>query len=230
MRKAGGMDSVEVRKVVFPRVPATDDRPLIHHPPRAAMCLPREEGSLGAPDVRLQATALLAKTAARPVHPQRRVWKDIDCQRFDTELPVLGVGAIPTTLRPRQAAPGLPRRLGAYWAALQATSPHRLAAPSAMLAHQVAREPLAKNAAVARPDGTASALAWRQAAAEWRGAARLGDLDWSDSAAPPAAVAAEWSAALPSGARCRSRRGKQARTAGGCGTGARRRPRVRCGR
>jgi hypothetical protein len=125
-----------------PPVAATDDRPLIHHPSKAAACLPREEGGLGAPDVRLQATALLAKTAARLVHPQRRVWKDIDRRRFDKGLPGLGIGAMTTRLRPRQAAPGFPRRLSACWAALQATRPHRLVPPGAMLAHQVAREPL----------------------------------------------------------------------------------------
>ena len=88
-----------------PLAMAIDDRPLIHHPPKAAACLPREEGGLGAPDVRLQATALLAKTAARLVHPQRRVWKDIDRRRFDEVLPGLGIGAMTTVLRPRQAAP-----------------------------------------------------------------------------------------------------------------------------
>ena len=52
-------------------------------------------------------------TAARLVHPQRRVWKDIDRRRFDEALPGLGIGAMTTMLRPRQAAPGLPRRLHA---------------------------------------------------------------------------------------------------------------------
>lgn len=175
---------------------ATDDRPLIHRPPKAAACLPRAEGGIGAPDVRLQATALLAKTAARLIHPQRRTWKDIEHARFAAELPGLGVGAMTTTLRPRQAAPGLPARLGAYWAALRATRPHRLVPPADMLAQQVAREPLAGSAAVARPGGGAQALGWRLAAAEWPGATRLGDLDWSDTAAAPAAVPQEWAAAL----------------------------------
>jgi len=58
-----------------PQDPSTDDRPLLHHPPKVAVCLPREEGGLGAPDVRLQATALLAKTAASLLHPRRCTWK-----------------------------------------------------------------------------------------------------------------------------------------------------------
>jgi hypothetical protein len=61
-----------------PPNPATDDRPAYGLPTKAVMCLPKEEGSLGMPNVEHQATALLARTAARMLHPQRRLWKELD--------------------------------------------------------------------------------------------------------------------------------------------------------
>jgi hypothetical protein len=83
-----------------PPDPATDDRPAKGRPPMAVMHLPREEGGLGMPNVEHQATALLAKTAARLLHPQRRMWKDLDRAQLERAFPGVGAAALLSRLQP----------------------------------------------------------------------------------------------------------------------------------
>lgn len=179
-----------------PPNPATDDRPAYRRPGKATMCLPPEEGGLGMANVRHIATALLAKTAARLMHPQRRVWKDLDVARLESAFPGVGAAALLSQLNPGRTRVELPRRLTAYWQALRATCPHRLVPIGAMLQQQVAREPLAGNANVGTAGGGAAALGWGRATRAWGLARRLEDLRWQAAEPPPAAVPAEWERAF----------------------------------
>ena len=179
-----------------PLNPATDDRPARGRPPMAALHLPREEGGLGLPNVGHQATALLARTTARLLHPQHRVWKDLDRAQLERAFPGVGAAALVSRLRPGGARPALPRRLEAGWKALSATKPHRLTPTQDMLPHQVAREQLAGNANVAATAGEMAGLAWGRAERAWGPARRLGDLPWQAAGPPPATVPAEWERAL----------------------------------
>ncbi|KAF8063820.1 transposon TX1 protein [Scenedesmus sp. PABB004] len=146
---------------------ASDNR-IIRQVPRAAIaCLPASMGGEAQVDVAAFTTAMLAKTAARLLHPVGAAWKPPAAARFARALPGRGTAALVqgTALELRAQ---LPWRWGAIACAFAALGVHRVIPHGSMTVEQIRVEALVGNCSVGAALGGARIASLEDLPAELR--------------------------------------------------------------
>ncbi|KAF8060290.1 hypothetical protein HT031_004825 [Scenedesmus sp. PABB004] len=141
---------------------------IIRQVPRAAIaCLPASMGGEAQVDVAAFTTAMLAKTAARLLHPVGAAWKPPAAARFARALPGRGTAALVqgTALELRAQ---LPWRWGAIACAFAALGVHRVIPHGSMTVEQIRVEALVGNCSVGAALGGARIASLEDLPAELR--------------------------------------------------------------
>ncbi|KAF8072703.1 Transposon TX1 [Scenedesmus sp. PABB004] len=144
------------------------DNRIIRQVPRAAIaCLPASMGGEAQVDVAAFTTAMLAKTAARLLHPVGAAWKPPAAARFARALPGRGTAALVqgTALELRAQ---LPWRWGAIACAFAALGVHRVIPHGSMTVEQIRVEALVGNCSVGAALGGARIASLEDLPAELR--------------------------------------------------------------
>jgi hypothetical protein len=116
----------------------------LSHPALHIAALPWEEGGINLVDPSIQAECLMAKVAARLLHPAPHPWKPLMRARLQRAFPALGTAVLISSLQVTAAHLPDARLLG-YVRGFQRTQPHRVLAPSSLPALQVRLERLCYN-------------------------------------------------------------------------------------